>query len=401
VSPAPEPTAGRPAGPGRDAGGGGWSAYAGIYAIARPLLFALPAETAHRIVLHGLAAAGGVPGCLPLLRALAGRPGRPGDAAALATRVWGLDFPSPLGLAAGLDKDGIALAPLLALGFGFVEAGTVTPRPQPGNPRPRLFRLPADRALINRMGFNNGGAAALAERLRALRSRLPGAIVGVNLGKNRDTPLEQAAADYVAALAPVYPWADYLVVNVSSPNTPGLRDLQSRAGLQATLGAVTAARTQRVARGERRVPVLVKVAPELDAAALADVVAAALDTGCDGLIATNTTLGRAGLRSPRAGEAGGLSGAPLRPLALRAVATLHRLAGGRLPIVGVGGIDSAADAYAFIRAGAALVQVYTGLVYEGPALLRRIRRELPRLLARDGFATVAEAVGTAPPPDAP
>ena len=360
------------------------------YSLIRPLLFALPAETAHRAVLHSLAAAARLPGAVTLLRAAAARP-----EPALQVELWGRSFPNPVGIAAGLDKDGIALAGLLALGCGFVEAGTVTPRPQPGNPRPRLFRLAADRAIINRMGFNNAGAEALAGRLRALRAAWPGALLGVNLGKNRDTPLERAAEDYVAALEPVYGLADYLVINVSSPNTPGLRGLQARAGLQVTVSAVAAARARRVQAGERRVPLLVKVAPELDEAALADVVAVALDNDCDGLIATNTTLGREGLHGPLRDEAGGLSGAPLRSPALRSVATLHRLAGARLPLVGVGGIASAEDAYAFIRAGASLVQVYTGLIYEGPGLVRRIRRGLLRLLARDGFATVAAAVGTA------
>jgi len=245
------------------------------------------------------------------------------------------------------------------------------------------------------MGFNNKGAAALATRLRTLRKRWPDALVGVNVGKNRDTPLEQAAEDYVAALEAVYAEASYLVINVSSPNTPGLRGLQAREGLQVTLGAAAQARARRMAAGERRVPLLVKLAPELDEAALADVVAVSLDAGCDGLIATNTTLSREGLRSPAREQAGGLSGVPLRPLALQSVARLHRLAGGRLPLVGVGGVASAEDAYALIRAGASLVQVYTGLVYEGPGLFRRIRRGLLRLLARDGFAHVGEAVGTA------
>jgi dihydroorotate dehydrogenase len=364
-----------------------------LYSIVRPLLFALPPETAHRAVLHALAAAARLPGALPALRALAGH-----AEPALTVELWGRRFPNPLGVAAGLDKDGIALAGLLGLGCGFVEAGTVTPRPQPGNPRPRLFRLPAERALINRMGFNNAGAEALAGRLRTLRAGWPGAMVGVNLGKNRDTPLEAAAQDYVAALEAVYGLADYLVVNVSSPNTPGLRGLQAREGLRATLGAVAAARATRVAVGEPRVPILVKVAPELDEAALSDVVAEALAADVDGIVAANTTLDRAGLRSPARAEAGGLSGAPLRPMALRTVARLHRLAAGRLALVGVGGVASAEDAYALIRAGASLVQVYTGLVYEGPGLFRRIRRGLLRLLARDGFARVADAVGAAPPP---
>jgi dihydroorotate dehydrogenase len=366
-----------------------------LYSLLRPLLFALPAETAHRAVLHGLAAATRLPGGVQALRGLAARPD-----AALTVTLWGRRFPHPIGIAAGLDKDGIALAPLLALGAGFVEAGTVTPRPQPGNARPRLFRLPADGALINRMGFNNAGAQALAGRLRALRAAWPGAVVGVNLGKNRETPLERAAEDYVAALEPLYALADYLVLNVSSPNTPGLRGLQGRSELEAMLGAAGAARARQMAAGAPRVPLLVKVAPELDEAALADVVQAALGAGCDGLIATNTTLSRAGLRSPRREESGGLSGAPLRPLTLRTVAALHRLAEGRLPLIGVGGVASAEDAYALIRAGASLVQVYTGLIYEGPGLIRRMRRGLRALLARDGFARVADAVGTATGPDA-
>lgn len=362
------------------------------YSLIRPLLFAFPPETAHSAVLHGLAGVARLPGALAVLEAVAGEP-----EPALEQALWGLRFPHPLGVAAGLDKDGIALAPLLALGAAFVEAGTVTPRPQPGNPRPRLFRLPADRALVNRMGFNNAGAEALASQLRALRATWPQARVGVNLGKNRDTPLTAAAEDYVDALRPVYDLADYLVINVSSPNTPGLRGLQERDALHTTAAAVTAARAARVQAGSRRVPVLIKVAPELERAALADVVAVAFDTGCDGLIATNTTLGREGLRSPARTEAGGLSGAPLRPLALRAIAALHNLAGGQLPLIGVGGIASAEDAYAFIRAGASLIQVYTGLIYEGPGLLRRIRRGLARLLARDGFACLADAVGTGGP----
>jgi dihydroorotate dehydrogenase len=362
-----------------------------FFSLLKPLLFALPPETAHHLVLGALSRVGRLPGFGALQRAL-----RPADPPALRVRLWGCEFPNPLGLAAGFDKDGRALAALLGLGFGFVEAGTVTPRPQPGNPRPRLFRLTEDGALVNRMGFNNDGAAALAQRVRALRAGGVGGLVGINLGKNRDTPLERATEDYLAALAAVYEVADYLVVNVSSPNTPGLRGLQTRAALVAMAGALSAERARRVAAGQRHVPLLIKVAPDLDEPALADVVEAALETDCDGLIAANTTTAREGLRSPRRDEAGGLSGLPLHPRALATVTTLHRLCGGRLPLVGVGGIAGAEQAYAFIRAGATLVQLYTGLVYRGPGLVGEIKLGLARLLRRDGFATLAEAVGSGP-----
>lgn len=364
------------------------------YALLRPLLFRLDAETAHRWMVRGVATLGALPGGPAAIGALWG-----GEHPALASTLWGRTFPNPIGLAAGFDKDGVLLGPLLALGFGFVEAGSVTPRPQPGNPRPRLFRLPEERALINRMGFNNAGAAALAARLAGLPRRA--APVGVNLGKNRDTPLEEAGADYCAALRAVHAGADYVVVNVSSPNTPGLRDLQHRALLERLIPAVCAER-DRLGReaalgagqgAARRLPLLVKLAPDLDEDALRDVLEVSRAAGVDGLIATNTSTGRAGLRGPLAAEAGGLSGRPLRPAALRAVAALYRLSGGRMPLVGVGGVGTAEDAYALIRAGASLVQVYTALVYEGPGLVPRLKQGLARLLARDGYSSVSQAVG--------
>ena len=268
--------------------------------------------------------------------------------------------------------------------------GTITPRPQAGNPRPRLFRLPEHRALVNRMGFNNQGTAACAERLARLPREGRG-IVGVNVGKNKDTPNERAVDDYLAAIDALHPWADYLVVNLSSPNTPGLRALQERAPLERLLGACVD-RVRPLGK-----PLLVKLAPDLAPEALDEAVDVAVACGASGIIATNTTIQRPGAVAdhPRAAEAGGLSGAPLAPLALLALRRAHARAAGRIPIIGVGGIMDAADAYARIRAGASLVQVYTGFVYGGPAFPRRILEELPDLLHRDGFGSVAEAVGTA------
>lgn len=310
----------------------------------------------------------------------------------LHMRVCGLSFPNPIGLAAGFDKSASAVAALQALGFGFVEVGTVTPRPQAGNPPPRLFRLPRDGALINRLGFNNDGAAAVAQRLRAVARHVP---IGVNVGKNADTPLDRAFDDYHRALESLYDVGDYFVVNVSSPNTPGLRDLQAGAPLRELLASLQG-RNRQLGR-ERRLaprPLFVKIAPDLSDAQLDDIVEVAQSVSLAGIIATNTTVGRQGLSQP-APEAGGLSGRPLRQ---RSTAVVHHLYGrlqGRMPIVGVGGIFTAEDAYDKIRAGATLVQVYTGLIFEGPTLPRRLKRGLISLLQRDGFAHLAEAVGAA------
>ena len=356
----------------------------------KPLLFRLDAEQAHRLVLRMVAAAARLPGFSALEQAGFGY-----EHPLLRQTLWGQPLPNPVGLAAGFDKDGVLVAPLLGLGFGLVELGTVTPLPQPGNPRPRLFRLPADAALINRMGFNNGGAVGLSARLAALpppgnRKRL----LGVNVGKNKDTPLEEAAQDYRKALRIVYDQADYLVINVSSPNTPGLRALQTREALAALAGEIAVERGHQIDSGRRRVPLLIKVAPELDEAQLADVAAVVESAGFDGIIATNTTLDRAGLHGAAAHETGGLSGKPLHTMALRSIRTLRRLTNGGVPLIGVGGIDSAEAAYAFIRAGASVVQIYTGLVYEGPGLVRRIKQGLVRLLQRDGFHSLTEAIGS-------
>jgi dihydroorotate dehydrogenase len=344
-----------------------------LYQWAFPLLDRIDPERAHRLAIAALKAG------------LIAGDRRP-DPPILAQTVFGLRFPNPVGLAAGFDKDGEVYRPALGLGFGFVELGSVTPKPQPGNPRPRLFRLTADCAVINRMGFNNRGSAAMAERLRG-RDAARG-IVGVNLGKNKDQA--DAAADYAAGTRLLGPLADYLVINVSSPNTPGLRALQSRDALAALIAAVLEARAEHT----RRPPLLLKIAPDLADADRRDIAEAALAGGLDGLIVSNTTIARPpGLGSRFAREAGGLSGRPLFEPATDTLREIYRLTGGKLPIIGVGGIAGAADAYAKIRAGACLVQLYSALVFEGPGLVRRIKNELARLLARDGFANVAEAVG--------
>jgi dihydroorotate dehydrogenase len=355
------------------------------YAIAGRLIRLLDAERAHRLTIAALR------------RGLVPRAGRvPAAGVDLSVALWGLRFTNPLGLAAGFDKNAEVADAMLALGFGFVEVGTLTPAPQPGNPPPRLFRLPEDAAVINRFGFNNQGVEAAAGRLawrrRAGRpdSESGGGIVGGNVGPNKDAADPAAAcADAVAALAPL---VDYLVVNVSSPNTPGLRALQRRGDLLRLLERVRAARDAAAAGG--RTPLLVKVAPDLTADERADIAEVVLASGIDGLIATNTTVERpAGLVSRHRSEAGGLSGRPLFEKSTAVLADFYRLAGGRLPLIGVGGIASGADAYAKIRAGASLVQLYTALVYHGPGLVGRIARELAELLRRDGFSSVEQAVG--------
>ncbi len=330
-------------------------------------LRAFDPETAHGLALAALRAG------------LAPAPG-PVATPRLATRVMGLALPNPVGLAAGFDKNAVALSPLLRAGFGFVEVGAVTPRPQPGNPRPRVFRLPADRAVINRYGFNNDGLAALLARLAAPR---PAGVVGVNLGANKDSP--DRAADYVALVRALRGRADFLSVNVSSPNTERLRDLQGPAALDALLAACMAE--------AGATPLALKIAPDLDEAALEAVAGVALDRGVAAIVATNTTLSREGLTDPRGGEAGGLSGRPLFARSTEVLRRLRRLTRGRVALIGVGGVESAETAYAKIRAGADAVQLYTALVYGGPGLAAGIARGLDALLARDGVASVAAAVG--------
>lgn len=347
-----------------------------LYPLLRPLAFALDAERAHRATIAALK-------LLP-----SGKPSAPDPM--LAIRIAGLDFPNPVGLAAGFDKDAEVFAPMLGFGFGFVEIGTLTPQPQQGNPRPRLFRLTEDEAVINRMGFNNRGLDAakvrLAKRRRGGSSAPQGTgLVGVNIGANKDSA--DRIGDYAAGVRTMAAVADYLTVNISSPNTPGLRGLQDRGALEELLAAVMEA------RGNSGPPIFLKIAPDLDRAAIDDAAEVALAVAIDGLIVANTTISRPPLRSRWRGETGGLSGAPLKALALERLRDVRSATGGAFPLIAAGGIASGADAYDRIRAGASLVQLYTALVYEGPGLARRICRDLKALLARDGFATLAEAVG--------
>lgn len=351
-----------------------------IWPTLRSLLFRLDAER-----VHGVAAA--------VLRAVPtwmARRLRPRPSPLLRVRCMGLELASPLGLAAGFDKGEVLLPGLFALGFASVEVGTVTPRPQPGNERPRLFRLPEHRALLNRMGFNNAGVLACAARLSALEKGARLGVVGVNVGRNKATDNEDALSDYLACIDGLHPFADYLVVNISSPNTPGLRKLQEEASLSRLLSACAARLRERAPEKA----LLVKLSPDLSDEALDLAVDVAVQAGVSGVIATNTTTSRAGVEGdPRAKEQGGLSGAPLERRATEAVRRCYARAGGRLLVVGCGGVMSALDAYAKIRAGASLVQVYTGFVYGGPLFVRRLNRGLEALLSRDGFRSVADAVG--------
>ena len=362
------------------------------YSLLRPLLFRLPAEAA-----HGLGA-GGLNRLLSSLRTrTAVRERLLVDDPALRIRRWGIQFPNPVGLAAGFDKTGESFNALGALGFGFIEIGTVTALPQPGNPRPRLFRLPADRALLNRMGFNNPGAEAVVERLRITTIE---PVLGINLGKSKLVPLEQATEDYLRSLRLLEPFARYLVVNVSSPNTPGLRSLQSAEPLRVLLATLRrAADEAAAARGDFPRPLLLKIAPDLSDRAIDEATDVALEVGVNGIIAINTTVSREGMRTParrvEALGAGGISGGPLRQRALEVVQRLFRRTEGRLPIIGVGGIFTGDDAWERIRAGASLVQLYTGFVYGGPTVARDINRTLLRRLREEGFSSLEEAVGSA------
>ncbi len=338
-------------------------------AFYHPLLFRLDAERAHGLTIAALAAWG-----------KAGTPLAP-SVPRLATSVAGIAFPNPVGLAAGVDKDGRAIDGFFGLGFGSVEIGTLTPLPQPGNPKPRIFRLPEDRAVINRLGFNNGGLDAALDRAKA-HARGKG-VLGINVGANKDA--SDRTADYVHGVTRAAPHAHYITINISSPNTPGLRDLQHGAALRDLLAACTAAKGT--------TPIFLKVAPDLEPADIDDIARAAIDNRIDALIVNNTTIGRPGLRSANAAETGGLSGAPLAPLARQRLADFRRATGAAIPLISVGGIGSGTEAYARLRAGASLVQLYTALVYEGPGLPARMLRELDALLTRDGFATIADAIG--------
>jgi dihydroorotate dehydrogenase len=347
-----------------------------LYGLAGPVLRLIDAERAHGLAIQALKA-----GLVPA-------PPRAPDPR-LAQRLFGRDFANPLGLAAGFDKNAEVPDHALALGFGFVEVGTITPRPQPGNPRPRLFRLPADEAVINRMGFNGAGLEAALARLAARkRGQKPGGgVVGVNVGANKDSG--DPVGDFARCAAALAPHADYLVCNVSSPNTPGLRDLQGRARLAGLLERVRAALP-----ASNAPPVMVKIAPDLADDDLADIVAVAREAGVAAIIVSNTTIARpASLRSAASREAGGLSGRPLFALSTEMLRKTYRLAGAGVALIGCGGIATAEDAYAKIRAGASLLQLYTALVYRGPALVGAVLDGLAGLLARDGFASIADAVG--------
>ena len=346
------------------------------YRLLLPLLRRMDAEQAHRFALIALKS-GTTRRFFPAVA----------DDPVLATTVWGKAFVNPIGVAAGFDKNAEVVDALFDLGFGFVEVGGVTPMPQAGNPRPRLFRLDADRAVINRMGFNNHGASEVAQRVTARKSRRP---LGVNLGKNKESA--DAVADYATGASVFARHVDFLVINVSSPNTPGLRSLQSVEPLIAIIRAARTARDRAVMATPT--PLLLKIAPDLASADVEDITRVALEERLDGLVVANTTISRPdSLMSPERTEAGGLSGAPLLEMSTRLLRRVYELTKGQLPLIGVGGVANGSDAYAKIRAGASLVQLYSALVFEGPMLLNRIKRELAILLKRDGFTSVAAAVG--------
>ena len=343
-----------------------------LFDLGAGLLRQLPAETAHRATLKLAAMAG------PLIPAPAP------DDARLAVSAFGLNVPNPIGLAAGFDKNAEVPDAMAKFGFGFVECGTVTPRPQDGNPRPRLFRLSQDGAVINRMGFNNAGSLAAAKNLESRKGR---GIVGINIGANKDS--EDRIADYARCFSVLAPLADYVTVNVSSPNTPGLRGLQNREELTRLLETMIQARVQ---HGYK--PILLKIAPDLDAHALDEIADVVRASGIEGLIVSNTTIARPPLKSQHASEAGGLSGKPLLAPSTLVLAQMHQRLGGTVTLIGVGGVASGQDAYAKIRAGASLVQLYTALAFHGPGLVGRIKRELLACLKRDGFEKLTEATGT-------
>lgn len=342
-----------------------------IYSLLRPWIYKLDAERAHRLTINAL----------KLRTGTAFTPSPP-SSVALETKVAGLTFPNPIGLAAGFDKDAEVPDQMLNLGFGFVEVGTITPRPQAGNPKPRLFRLVEDEAVINRMGFNNGGLQAAFDRLR--RRQKLGGVVGVNVGANKDSP--DRIHDYAEGVRRMSPVADYLTINISSPNTPGLRGLQDDGALRELLAGIEEVRTGK--------PIFLKVAPDLEDGDHERIVRAALDHHVDALIVANTTVSRPTLRSRHADETGGLSGAPLKALALETLRKFRRASGAELPLIGVGGIATADDAWERIRAGASLVQLYSAMVYEGPGLARRIVHGLTERLNTHGYGSIADAVGS-------
>ena len=378
-----------------------------FYRQLRPFLFASDAEKVHERMLSIVESISKIPGFLPFLR-WQFREENP----VLRTKLLGRTLENPVGLAAGFDKDGRIHPALFALGFGFVEVGTVTPQPQSGNPRPRLFRLLKDHAVINRMGFNNQGAWKMAERLVAITlkikledteyfdhsgdypANIASGMLGINIGKNKDTALENATEDYVSALSTLHPFADFLTLNISSPNTEDLRNLQEKDALRALLDSVCARRDKLDQNHLRNTPLLVKLAPDLDDDALENCIRVIQEFSIQGVIATNTTIERPELKSKHRNQSGGLSGKPLRKRSTELIRNLSAELGADVPIIGVGGIFNGADAYEKIRAGASAVQIYTALIFEGPGLVRKIKAELANLLEKDGFKSVTEAVGT-------
>jgi dihydroorotate dehydrogenase len=343
------------------------------YSLARPFLFGLDPETAHELTLHSLAAVQGTPLKWAYCNAFVDDP----------VTLAGLTFPNRVGLAAGLDKNARCIDGLGAIGFGFIEVGTVTPKPQPGNPKPRMFRLPEANALINRLGFNNDGLDAFISNVKRSTFRSRGRLLGLNIGKNATTPIEDAARDYLTGLEGVYPHADYVTVNISSPNTANLRSLQSDEALDALLGAMAARREQLAHEHMRRVPVFVKIAPDLDEAQVKVIAATLKRHGMDGVIATNTTISRDAVKGlAHSEEAGGLSGAPVLEPSNRVIRLLRAELGAGFPIIGVGGVMSAKDAVSKIDAGADVVQIYTGLIYRGPQLVDQVARALKGLQKR-------------------
>ncbi len=357
--------------------------------IFKPVLFRMDPEKAHHLVIGGLGAGVRIPGTLAAMQSMYGITSTPD----MTTELFGITFPGPVGLAAGLDKNAQAVAGLSASGFGFMEVGTVTPKPQPGNEQPRLFRLPSDRALINRMGFNNEGAWAMADRLRHLVDHpIP---IAVNIGKNKVTPNEEAAEDYKACISELYTYADFFVVNISSPNTPDLRNLQHGNELKELLAEVMQEMNAQAQNHGTSKSVLVKIAPDVSDAELEYMVETIRQSGAAGIIATNTTLSRDGLTHNHAGETGGLSGRPLTERSTEIISRVYRQTEGKLPIIGCGGIFSSEDAYDKIKAGSSLVEIYTSFIYEGPQITRRLHNGIRELMQRDGFAHISEAVGIA------
>lgn len=353
-----------------------------MYNLLKPLLFRLDAEVAHDLVTRLLAYSNRLPQVQRLLHSLLAF-----QHPMLNTTLAGMAFANPVGLAAGFDKRGVLVRSMAMLGFGHIEVGTVTPRPQPGNPRPRMFRLPEDQALINRLGFNSPGMLVVARELR--KERTASIILGINIGKNRDTPLEQAGDDYVAAFLALAPLAQYVTINISSPNTPGLRMLQERQALTNLLAELQYYNQQL----PQPRPLLLKISPDETPTQIEMIVATAQAHNMAGLIVGNTTVQRQGLQSAAQSETGGLSGRPLQRQATALIAHAYRSSAGHLPIIGVGGVASATAAYAHLCAGASLVQLYTGLVYAGPQIVTKINQGLVQLLRRDGFSQLKEAIG--------